>query len=167
MELNLKDLGATLVTGAYFLFGLFSVLCLIFGWNFFFFINLARRVSSAGLTILTLSIAFGAGMLLEDLSNKFVDSGAARVPILDCQLLPHDEDLRAETLFGMKFIAAQGRVIDGSSRAAGLGRQAAEMGILADYGPEGAAAQQAVSSKQPNATAEQLTKAASRLYYDA
>ena len=186
MDFNLKDLGATLVTGAYFLLGVVFLLHVIFGWNFLVFLRLAKRVSSVALTILTLSLAFGAGMLLEDLSNKFVDSGAAKIPILGLRLLPFDEDLRTETLFGKKFVAALPTEKDlkeaassgqtsvaakaamkGELEPARLCRSAAALNLLKKHGPEGVASQQAVVSKEPKVTRKDAGEAAQRLYYEA
>jgi hypothetical protein len=170
MDFNLKDLGATLVTGAYFLLGVVFLLHVIFGWNFLVFLRLAKRVSSVALTILTLSLAFGAGMLLEDLSNKFVDSGAAKIPILGWRLLPLDEALRTETLFGKEFLntlPTEKAKEDESAKPAGLSRAAAKLKLLEKHGPEGMASQRAVLSKEPKVTREAADEAASRLYYEA
>jgi hypothetical protein len=174
MDVNLKDLGATLVTGAYFLLGVAFLACAIFGWDFFFFLRLGKRLSSAGVTLLMLCLAFGSGMLLEDISNKFVDTGAAKIPFLDIPLLPLDEDLRAETLYGKEFMAAlpsgkhPGTTAHTDELKIGrLSRRAAELKLLESQGQEGIAAQQAVLNKDPNLDRGKACDAASRLYYDA
>jgi hypothetical protein len=123
MDLDLKDLGATLVTGAYFFVGLSFLIWMLFRWDFRFFFDFAQRISGAALTMLTLCIVFVAGMLFEDLSNWLVDTPLvlSKVPYTDFQLLPQDREVRAKTLFGEEFLEFFSEQQNKSSKGLTLG----------------------------------------------
>jgi hypothetical protein len=159
MDFDLKDLGATLVTGAYFLLGVIFLFYLFSGARFVFFLLFAKRITSVAVTILILSLAFGAGILLEDISNDVVDSDK---PNLLSPLLPLERDLRAQALFGKAFVAGIP-----TSTPAPLSREAAKLGIFTKYEPDGFAVQAAVMNKQARVTADQLKNVTVPLYYEA
>jgi hypothetical protein len=155
MNFDIKDLGATLVTGAYFLLGLIFLFYSFSGGNFLFFLAFVKRMTGVAVTVLVLSLAFGVGMLLEDVSNKIVDSDPAQA----LGLLPLDKTLRAETLFGEDFLA-------GGSEPGPLSCSAVRLGLLARHGDEGRKATNAVNAKNSKIGGN-FDRAATSLYYEA
>lgn len=73
MDFDLKELGATLAVGAYFLFGIEVISYLILGSNAFLTIEKSTRFTPRTLLALSVVICFSLGMLMEDVSDKFVD----------------------------------------------------------------------------------------------
>lgn len=128
MDLNLQTMSITIVLGAYFLLGLTSTFFILFERPL---PNLWRSKPSGDQTAgaklagpaavtLVLAVFFMFGMLMEDVSNKFVDVSEtfwSRIPGLSSE-----DDLRVEALFGDDLGNGSGPIGEGWARAGLLRR---------------------------------------------
>jgi hypothetical protein len=132
----------------------------------------AARSISWGWMLIFFTLCFALGMLLEDVSNKFVDKQNLTQALY---LLPSDEYLRTEGLFGRKLTWALfwngGTSADPNEvpKIDPLAREAATVDAIARFGgPKGAAVQGAIQAKNyAGIKFEDLSDAANTLYYTA
>lgn len=133
MNWNLEGFGATLVVGAYLLLGFAAVLFVFKGCNPYKLIDNRRQVFPGDLGALALGLCLAAGMLMEDVSNIYVDElGVAgrvepcwvrRTPLSWVSLLfldprmPSEGHLRADALYNRAKL-----------KGTSLGRLVAELG---------------------------------------
>lgn len=104
MDFDLKELGATLVVGAYFLFGLEVISFLVLGSNVFVQVVSRSGTKFTTQTLLALSIVlcFALGMLMEDVSDKFVDRDTLTQELI-MRFMPSgstDDDIKQAVLYG-------------------------------------------------------------------
>lgn len=133
MDLNLQAVGATVVLGTYFTLGLGLLLHVFFGIGRWGTLWPPAPTGAGGppekvtlflVTAGAVTIFFTVGLVMEDISNKFVD--ARNTLWSDLNVLPAESQLRMEALFG--------GFEDGKVNP--LGDEWARSGLLDRYGGE-------------------------------
>jgi hypothetical protein len=102
MDFDLKEVGATIILGAYLLFGLEIILYLIFGSNVYLTLENSTRFTSRALLSLSVALCFAFGMLMEDVSDKGDDRDTYMQRIIQ-GVIPFaktDNQIKFETLYG-------------------------------------------------------------------
>jgi len=115
MDMN-SGSAQTWLTGAYFLIGLFSVFCLIFGWEFFFFVNLRNGLKRCAHVENLVWCGVWPPMCWRDFQTSF----GWTLPdyIFNSRLFPRNEDLAGrKTLFGRNLkLSEEKRIFYGFGR---------------------------------------------------
>lgn len=171
MGFDLKDFGATIIVGAYVLFGADLIVYWLFGRNFSSAIIRKTRFDRTTLFAIATAASFAIGMLAEDLSSKFVDEIG---PYQELGLLTAEDDIRARALFGK----------NPCEKLRPLAREMARFHLISLYGGAKYSGDtvgtefeklilatdklciEPVSDANP-VTPENLGKVASRIYYEA
>lgn len=161
MEFDLKAIGVTVFIGAYFLFGLEVLLYLFFSSNLFLTIEKETRFTSRSLIVLALTLSFAFGMLIEDISNKFVDKDEPLQTYILSLFSSHssDDEIKLNTLFGKPGTA----MTDFAS-------EMSRLGLIKDFGGTyGADVQAVIIRDQSTQQIERakLMAVAKQLYYHA
>lgn len=158
MDWDIKEFGSTLAIGAYLLVSVRFLAGILLDPARVGAIRWPGFLHDAGdalKTVILLTASFGVGMIAEDLSNKFVDTGSNWFV-----LLPGEDNIRTEVLLGEP---CQGKI-------APLGADAADRGLLARYGgPSGDATEQFILTGNTTALCRTFHgpahRAANALYY--
>lgn len=165
MDFDLKEVGATIILGAYLLFGLEVVSYLLFGSNAYLQIEKSTRFTSRGLLGLSVALCFAFGMLMEDVSDKFVDRETTMQKAVRA-ILPFaktDDDLKIATLYGEE---KRGK----EEKLDRLAQEMATRHLFCNYGgSNGRIVESAISQKKSlkSVSKEVKEEAAKQLYYHA
>jgi hypothetical protein len=161
MEFDLKEIGVTIFIGAYFLFGIEVLLYLFFSSNLFLTIERETRFTSRSLIVLALTLCFAFGMLIEDVSNKFVDEDEQLQKYVVSIFPPHssDDQIKFRTLFG-----------ETGSSPSNFALEMSRFGLVSTYGGKhGHDVQEAINQHGNTQQIERvkLMSVAKELYYNA
>jgi hypothetical protein len=160
MDFDLKELGVTLIIGAYCLFGVEVLLYLMYGSNVLIKIEKSTQFSTRALLALSVTICFALGMLMEDVSDKFVDRDTWMQKLV-MSFIPYgqtDDEIKLVTLYG-----------NNPGKIDPLAREVASRGLLSLYGGRyGGEVETAIMQDNlHNVSHEKREEAAKRLYYHA
>jgi hypothetical protein len=158
MEFDLKEIGVTIFIGAYFLFGIEVLLYLFFSSNVFLTIEKETRFTSRSLIVLALTLSFAFGMLIQDVSDQFVDEDTWLHNIVALFAdQSSDDELKLRTLFK-----------ENNSQINPFAFEMARLGFINKYGGEyGQGVQEAILTKKSvqGIDQKQLMDVAKQLYY--
>lgn len=124
MEFDLKEISITLVLGAYALFGIELLAYVFFGSTLLRRLQKHGSLTEGRALSLIVTGCFAVGMLIEDLSNKFVDTDTPHLTrALAAVNLRTDDQIKWQTLYGP----------DPSLKVRPLGAEIACRGLLTHF----------------------------------